>query len=78
MTKKVERSWEKRKYFVGFDWGKNTHAIVTFDPTGKIDASVISSDRRCSRFVSGDLKLEKLLLTPTSSIGEMGFGLDFG
>ena len=36
MTKKVERSWEKRKYFVGFDWGKNTHAIVTFDPTGKI------------------------------------------
>jgi hydroxymethylbilane synthase len=32
------------------------------------DASVISSDRRYPRFVSGDLKLEKGLLTPTSIV----------
>jgi hypothetical protein len=37
-----------------------------------LDASVISTDGRYSRFVSGDLKLEKGFLTPTSIFRKSG------
>ncbi len=36
MTKKDENTWPQRMYFAGFDWARNSHAIVVVDPTGKI------------------------------------------